>query len=160
MKKMLSIFLVLVTMMAMSVSLVACGFKKPNLDFEDAAKNLERKGYNVVLIDGDEYGSYTGYAIKNYISASEEDGENYIYIYEFKTVKAAKLYYEDVKIYYGTGSSEYKFYKKLLKEFGDDMDRDDRKDVEDYLEEMEEEVCGRSGKYVWYGTKDALEDTK
>lgn len=160
MKKILSIFLVLVTMLAMCMSLVACGLKKPNLDFEDAAKNLERKGYNVVLIYEDGYGSHIGYAIKNYISASEEDGDNYIYIYEFKTAKAARLYYNFIKMDYGKGSAIYKFYKRLLRKYGDDMEREDRKDLEDYIEEMEEEVCGRSGKYVWYGTKDAAKDTK
>ena len=29
------------------------------------------------------------------------------------------------------------------------------------LEELEDEACfGRSGKYVWYGTKDAVKDSK
>ena len=158
MKKILSIFLVLVTMLAMCMSLVACGGPRPCLNLDKAEDCLEDNDYYVTIVDGDELDTI-GYAVKERLYA-EDDGDNYIYIYEFKTVKAAKLYYEYIGAHYGKGSPEYKAAKRLLRKYGDDMEREDRKDLEDYIEEMEEEVCGRSGKYVWYGTKDALEDTK
>lgn len=159
MKKILSLLLVLVTMLAVCTSLVACSGPKPTLDIDRAQQNLERNGYDVYVRDGEDLGGLVGAAIEARLSAHDED-DNEIYIYEFKDEKAAKLYYNDVKIYYGKNSAEYKFYKRYLKKYGDDMTRDERKDVAEYIEELEEYVCGRSGKYVWYGTKDAVNATK
>ena len=159
MKKILSLLLVLVTMLAVCSSLVACGGAKPNLDFDSAKQNLEENGYSAHVEDGEEYGGYRGAATEQRLFAYDKD-DNYIYIYEFKDEKAAKLYYNDAKIYYGKNSAEYKFYKYYLKKYGDDMTSDERKDVADYIEELENYVVGRSGKYVWYGTKDAVNATK
>ena len=161
MKKILSIFLVLATMLAMCVSLVACGGPKPQLDLKKAGKALEKNGYYVSITDGEDFWwEELGYALEGTLYASEEDGDNYIRIYEFKTAKAAKLYYNYIKMDYGKGSASYKAGKRLLNKYGKDMDKEDRKDLEDYLEEMEEEICGRSGRFVWYGTKDAAKDSK
>lgn len=161
MKKFLSIFLVLVTMLAVCTSLVACGDPKPQLNLERAEKALEKNGYVVSVKDGDDYSGFMGYALEGYLLAHEkDDGDNIIHIYEFKTAKAARLYYNFIKMDYGKGSATYKFYKRCLRKYGDDMDKDKRKYIEDYLEELEEEVCGRSGRYVWCGTKDALNATK
>lgn len=157
MKKLLSLLLVLVTMLAICTSLVACGGAKPNLDFDSAKQNLAENGYSAYVEDAK--GGYFGEAIEQRLIAHDED-DDYIYIYEFKDEKAAKLYYNDAKIYYGKNSAEYKFYKHYLKKYGDDMTSDERKDVADYIEELENYVVGRSGKYVWYGTKDAVNATK
>lgn len=156
MKKILSLLLVLVTMLAVCTSLVACGGPKPNLDFDSAKQNLAENGYRAHVEDGEEYGGYLGEAIEQRLFAYDED-DNYIYIYEFKDSKAAKLYYEYIK----EGSdAEYEFYKRYLKKYGDDLTREEREELEDYIKELEDWVVGRSGKYVWYGTKDAVNATK
>ena len=159
MKKILSLLLVLVTMLAVCTSLVACGGAKPNLNLSRAEANLKENGYHVDIEDGEEYSGYRGAAIERTLYAYDED-DNEIYIYEFKDAKAARLYYNNMKSAYGKGSAYHKWYKRYLKKYGDDLTREEREDVEDWIEEIEEEVCGRSGKYVWFGTKDAVNATK
>lgn len=159
MKKILSMLLVLVTMLTVCMSLVACGGPKPTLNLKKAEKNLEKNDYEVEFLDDedyilDEYGD-EGYAIEEVLYA-EDDGDNYIVIYKFKTARDAKLYFE-IEDYEKAWS---KLQKHVLKKFGDDMEKEERKDLEKDIKESEEYVCGRSGKYVWFGTKDAVKDTR
>ena len=153
MKKILSLLLVLVTMLALCTSLVACGGPKPQLNLDKAEDCLKDHDYFVVVEDGEEYGGYEGYAVEEYLYA-EDDNDNELTIIKFKTSKAAKLYYK----YLGKG--EEKTLKYLLKKYGNDMDKDEKKYLEKELKEAQEWVIGRSGKYVWYGTKDAIKDSK
>ena len=63
---------------------------------------------------------------------------------------------------------EIKSVKHILAKYEKDLKsdeikgyEDDLKDLEKELEEYKEEyVIGRSGKYVWYGTVDAIKDSK
>ena len=55
-----------------------------------------------------------------------------------------------------------------LKKYEDDLDSDEINEIEDEIKELnkalekveDEYVIGRSGKTVWAGTKDAIEDSK
>jgi hypothetical protein len=78
MKKILSLLLVLVTMLAVCTSLVACGGAKPNLDFDSAKQNLAENGYGAHVEDGEEYGGYLGEAIEQRLFAYDKD-DNYGY---------------------------------------------------------------------------------
>lgn len=155
MKKILSMLLVLVTMLTVCTSLVACGGPKPTLNLDKAKRNLKDNDYEVEIMDGDDWEDVEdgALAIEEVLYAEEEDGDNYIYIIKFKTTKDAKLYYKAEE----DGSAWVKFLKYVLKKYGDDLDREDRDEIE---EEIEDWTWGCSGKYVWYGTKDAVKDTK
>ena len=53
-----------------------------------------------------------------------------------------------------------KYDSQLSSEEMDDL-KEEIRELEEELEEYEEDYkCGRSGKIVWYGTEDAIEDTK
>lgn len=155
MKKILSILLVIATMLTVCMSLVACGGPKPKLDLDKAEENLEDKGYYVEIIDEEEdiiyEADYAGYAIEVILYAEDESREDVIFIMKFKTSKDARMYYKTI-------TSSQKLYEYILKKFGRDMDDEEK----DYLEEMieRENVKGYFGKYVWFGTKDAIKDTK
>ncbi len=155
MKKILSMLLVLVTMLTVCMSLVACGGPKPNLNLDRAKKNLKDNDYEVEICDGDEWEDVEdgALAMEEVLYADDEDGDNYIYIIKFKTTKDAKLYYKAFE----NEDAWVKYLKYVLKKYGDDLDREDR---EEFEERIEDYSWGRSGKYVWYGTKDAIKDTK
>ena len=158
MKKILSLLLVIASVFAISTSLVACNGPKPKLNFDKAEDNLKDNDYFVEVIDDeddiiDAYGAY-GYMIEKILVAYSEDREDRITIIKFKTSKAAKLVWES------DGTSGEKMYKYLLRKFGDDMEKDEVKALEERIEGYEDNAQGRSGKYVWYGTKDAVEATK
>ena len=160
MKKIISMLLVLATMLTVCMSLVACG--GPKLDFKKAAKNLEKNDYSVEILDGDEYFHERegALAIEEVLFAQSEDGDNNLVILKFDSRKSAKMMQKLLEEMYGTKGSNYKFTKYYLRKYGDDLDKDDRKALEKDLELMKECVVGRSGKYVWFGTENAIEDTK
>jgi hypothetical protein len=157
MKKILSILLVIATMLTVCMSLVACHGPKPNLNLDKAKKNLKKNDYYVEICDGDEWDDfYEGGLMIEEVLYAEDDGDNYLVIYKCKTVRDAKLLYKlEANV-----STWAKYKKYVLKKFGDDMEKDDRKSLEEFIENDEESVWGRSGKYVWYGTKDAAKDSK
>lgn len=155
MKKILSMLLVIATMLTVCMSLVACGGPKPKLDLDKAKENLKDKGYCVEIIDEEEdivyAAGYAGYAIEVILLAEDRSREDSICIMKFKTSKDARMYYKNI-------TSLQKLHEYILKKFGRDMD-DAEKDL---LEEMieRENVKGYWGKYVWFGTKDAIKDTQ
>ena len=156
MKKILSMLLVLVTTLTVCMSLVACGGPKPNLNLDRAKKNLKDNDYYVEMLSGDDWEDVEDGALameEVLYAEDEDDDDNYIYIIKFKTAKDAKLYYKA----YEDQTAWEEFLKYVLKKFGDDMDREDRDYIED---EFEDYSWGCSGKYVWYGSKDAIKDTK
>ena len=64
--------------------------------------------------------------------------------------------------------TELDYYKHILKKYKKDLSSDEIddleeeiKDFEDHLEEEKKEyVSGQKGKFVWYGTKNAIKATK
>ena len=75
-----------------------------------------------------------------------------------------KKEYDDEKAYANT---EIKFLEQFLKIHGDDIDKNLSEELEEELDEYKEElkdlsndIIGRSGKYVWVGTKKAIENSR
>ena len=160
------------------LSFASCGGSvKPELNMKDAEDALEDEGYTVETGDGDDYiennsySPYYGYALDEYLEAHDDD-YNYLYIYVFESASMAKLYYKGIaesqEMYIANIQTELDYYNKLLKKYEDDMDRDHIKELEDEIESLEEDleervdeyVFGIKGKTVWYGTLDAVEDSR
>ncbi len=184
MKKTVLKLIALVMMAAMVFSLTSCLFTpKPKLDLKEAKKNLENEDYTVVHDDdSDELG------IEETLSAysGDKDDSDSLYIIVFEKTKLAKLRYDSIKLMIDTQVEEYKAeiealeielkaLEYTLKKYEDDMKSDEIdaleeeiKETEDNIKDLEKElkdfkeetVVGRSGKTVWFGTKDAIKDSK
>jgi len=169
MKKILTVLLAMAMLLGCVAVLASCTKQgpKPNLDLEDAADVLEDEDYSVVYVD-DEDDLDPG--MVETLTAYDDD--NYLYVIKFASSATAKLYYEEIKLEYDynleSTKLEIKSKEHTLKKYDDDLENaeideieDDIKDLEKEIKEMEEEACfGRSGKYVWIGTKDAVKDSK
>ena len=145
------------------------GPKKPNFDLEDAADNLEDEDY-VAKFEDDEDELDVG-IVEELAAYAEGD---FLYVKVFATKKLADTYYEELQLSVEREKEnlkrEIKYYKYMIKKFEDELDvRDELDYYEEKLEELEDEledlkdsdvVIGQSGKKVWYGTKDAIEDSK
>ena len=162
MKKFLALLLVLV----MTFALASCSlFSKPELDLDDAQDNLEDEDYSVYYED-DEDNLQAG--MVEMFSAYDDD-DNSLYVVVFDSAKLAKIYYKAAKLELDAEIKATKIeiqeIEYLLENYKKDLDdpssyKDQLKDLEDELEELEEMVIGRSGKTVWYGTKDAIDASK
>lgn len=147
------------------LSISACA---PVLNIDKAKKALEGNGYVVEV--SDEY-SYYGEAVEKVLYARHEDYDEYLYMLEFNDATMANKYYQEQKVSY---DMEIKELKKIieareyyLKKYKDKIYSDEITEWEDEIKECKEEleyakelVVGRSGKFVWYGTKDAVNATK
>ncbi len=173
MKKILTVLLACVSLLICVFMGVGCSSVKPQLDLRDAAEALEENGYDVDIEDDMDYGYYD-VIIEGYLEAEEEDGDEWIEIYEFESASIAKAYYKKLKqeyeAYIDRIKAEIRFLKKILKMYDDELKsgeiddiEDELKEMEEYLEEQEEEweASGYSGKYVWTASSErALKDTK
>lgn len=175
MKKFLTILLACIMLMVCFVAGTACASVKPEFDLKEAKRVLEKNGYDVDFdddIDGSD--GYYGIAIERFLDAEEEDGNEWIEMYEFKSASIAKAYYKvwkkDSEAYIDTCKDEIKLLKKILKRYKDELKsdeidelEDEIKDWEDELEEEEEmlKASGCSGKMVWKASSErAVKDTK
>ncbi len=129
--KILALTLVLLMSVAMFAS---CA--NPNKDPKKAEEALKDAGYDVTLIDDADFLKLMGVdKLEAVISAFNEDDENdAVFIYYFEDSAAADEAYEDIE-----------------KEF------DEIKTSEDAPEDL---VLKKSGKMIWYGTKDAIKAAK
>lgn len=169
MKKILSRLFLMVTFLGFTVALVGCG-AKPELDFDEAKKNLEAKDYFVAVNDKEELLEVN--VVKTLHAHSLENNDYRLYMTEYADKKSAKLAYEEIKAEYETAiealKREIKEYENILKKYEDKLDsdeidhyEDEIKDLEKELEELKEDSAyGRSGKVVWYGSVEAVEATK
>lgn len=152
--------------------LASCGGgqgPKPELDLEEAEKNLDKEDYMVSFSDDKDDFEDTPW-IEARLSASN-DGD-FLYIVVYNDSKMADLAFEEIKAEIANEidamKRTIKEYERILSKFEDDLDSDDVDDYEDKikeiekeLEEYEDEYCyGKSGKTIWYGTKTAVEDSK
>lgn len=166
MKRILAAILALLMVLGSVMMFASCG-QKPKLNLEKAEENLDDEDYNVTYIDDEDE---LGIAMSEKLTAN--DGKNEITIIKYKKSATAKLKYKELKLEYDMQLEYYElriaYYEHLIKTFDDDLKssqideyEDQIKYYEDLLEEAKDEyVFGRSGKYVWYGTADALKDTK
>jgi len=169
MKKILTVLLAMAMLLGCVAMFASCGNQgpKPKLNLEDAADALEDEDYSVHYEDDEDN---LGAGVVESLSAYKDDDG--LYITKYASSATAKLYFEKFKFQYEMQIKSIKLQIKekehLLKKYEDDLDNDDIDDLEDdikdlekELEELEDEACfGRSGKYVWYGTKDAIKDSK
>ena len=100
------------------------------------------------------------------------DDDNSLSIVRYADAKSAKLAYQEIKLKYDyqidSLKLEIKSLEHQLKKYEDDLDSDEIDEIEDEIKELKEEleemkedfVIGRSGKVVWYGTADAIKDSK
>ena len=162
MKKILSMLLVIATMLTVCMSLVACGGPKPNTNFKQAEKKLEKRDYSIEIMEGEDmFAEYQGaLAIEEILYAVSDDGDDVIVILKLDSKKSAKLLYKTMQELYGTKGSNYKFTKYYLKKYGKDLEDSAKKRLKADLKTMEKTICGHSGRYVWYGTKKAIKDSK
>ncbi len=97
-------------------------------------------------------------------------------VINFKEERYAKIYYDYIKSVYDSSlsllKSSLEFVKAAIREHlyqntqleknEDSIDEieDSIDEIEDLIEKMQKYVIGKSGKTVWFGDKQAIEDTK
>ena len=167
MKKLFAALLAL-TMLVGMFALTSCN-AKPELDLDEAKKELEAAEYTVVVADKKEDIDMPG--VEKMLRAYDEKGENYLYMYVFEDAKTAKLFYQQMKMSYDQQIEqielEIKYYEHILDTYKDDMDSDEIDDMEDELKDLKKDLeeykddynFGRDGKTVWNGTVKAVEAT-
>ena len=168
MKKILSMFLAVVMIATCIMALASCAPRPLLKDLEKAADNLEDEDYHASYTDDEDR---LGVGMVERLTASSEDGDDYLYVVVFETSKLASIAYDEAKLNLEhekeTLKLEIKRIKHILKKFDSDLKSDEIDEYEDELKELEEEleeyknfVIGKSGKTVWYGTKDAIKDSR
>lgn len=145
-----------------------CSCKKPKLNLEEAADNLEDNGYSVFYNEDadDENPQY-----QESLVAFNENGD-YLTIFKFTHSKQANLFYESIKLRHDydieSTKLEIETIKNYLKKYSDDLSdseidayEDSIDELEDKLDELKNDYCyGKSGKTVWTGNRDAIEDSR
>ena len=161
MKKLLALILIIGCVFAMT-SCYLLG-PRPEKDLKKAKENLEAADYNV------SYTTEAGDDIVARLSAQSEDGEDTIIIIEFANKKAANLYYRERKLEIEHEIDDLKLQIDKLKYEMKNSDNDGENLIgEIALEKLQEElsklrkeiVLGKSGKVVWYGTKNGAKASK
>ena len=109
------------------LTLVSCG-AKPNATPADAKKALEKADYEVLLIDSEAALKLTGIdGLVATLAATTKDLKNAVSIYYFKDSASASDAYDKIK------------------------------ELADEAKEKTENISvGKSGKMIWFGTKDAV----
>lgn len=170
----LTIFLTVVSLLNI------CGCKaRPEIIFTDAKIKLEANNYMVTITkESSELTSEISppfsidfsYVIYKALIAKNDSGDKLLII-DFNTVKDAKKFYnytnESLKAdlaYYEAKSQFWKYYLDTCK---DQMPLDTLKAEEYYYEKLIDTLkekksysIGKNGTVVWYGTKNAIRDSK
>ena len=124
--------LALTLVLIMSVAMFA-SCAAPNKDPEKAKEALEDNDYTVQMIDGDLAGKLMD-GLEAYVAAFDDD-ENAVFIYYFKDKDAANDAWDEIE--------------EEIKEL-----------EEEAKEEDVEIVSKKSGKMIYFGTKDAVKAAK
>ncbi len=174
MKNILKRVLVLILVLSAILSLGACTDGKPLLDLNKAGDNLTFNGYELEhLIGKDKTGEVgvTEILRATRTGVGDEDDEM-LYITVYSSKKLARIEHDAVKAYLESQIKNAKIEAKKIEyllqnhraELTEDEISDYREELAelyDELEEMTDNIAvGRSGTAVWYGTEDAIEDTK
>lgn len=167
MKKLLALALVVSCVFAMaSCSLFG---PKPPKDLEQVAKDLEDSDDYYASWTNDEDEIDDPSVVERLYVRSEDDN---LIVIVFESTKAAKLYYKSLEISYNaeidSTKNQIKMMEYTLKHYEDKLSSDEIDELEDEIKELTEEleemkddfVLGRSGKRVWYGSKEILKDIK
>lgn len=180
MKKILTTFLACISLVTCIFLGAACS-AKPTLDIRKAGDNLRARGYEVEIdydqeleFDVEEFDIYGKFTSVLYAEREGSDEDYTLYIYEFKTAKAAKYEYEYInnllEMVRDLAKAQLKYYERFLTLYSADLDADDIEDIEEYIKEVKQELekyeeklkgIGRSGKYLWIASHtEVLKDTK
>ena len=154
--------------LSMMLAFTSC-LAKPELDLNDAKKNLKSEDYNVKVEDDEDF---LDVGVVEQLEAYSEDGDDYIYIVKYESAKYAKLVYDMMKQEYDYGikssSLQIKQIEFILDEYDKDLDSDEIDDYEDEIKDLnknlkeakEDYSFGISGDIIWFGTAQALEDSR
>lgn len=167
MKKVIKV-LALILAMSCFMFVFACNkTEKPLLDLPNARDNLEDREYDVEYIrnSAEMYG-----AVIVYLEAYHYDNEEYIEIMGFENKKLAKATYKMIKAEQEAEINNMKekinWLEQLLKIYSDEMESSVIDEIEDTIKEIKKEIreveiniVGIDGYYVWVGTIGAIEDT-
>ncbi len=166
MSKNLKIAIALMLLSCTFLTLCSC-VAKPKLNLEDAADNLKDENYTVYYVEDAEDNNPRYQETLNAYK-----GDEGISIIKFTDSKTANLYYENLKLEYDYKIDSLRLQietlKHQIKKYEDDLSKEEIKSLEKTLENCEESLekykedyCfGKSGKTVWYGTKDAAKDSR
>ena len=170
MKKILSMLLVVVMLATCIMALSACAPKPALKDLEEVAETLEDADYYASYSDDEDYLGI-GMVERLYAYDKDDDSDNTLVIIVYESAKLAKIAYKEAKLNLEMEEKELKLEIKkietILKEYSGELKsaeidayEDELKDLEEELELYKEYVVGISGKTVWYGTKEAIKDSK
>ena len=168
MKKIITTLLALAMILSCVVVFSSCSLfaPKPELDLEDAKDNLEDADYSVSYEDDEDL---LGPGVAEQLYAYDDD--NFLRVTVYEDSKSASLAYDEIKMELDHEKESIKLTIKsiehVLDKYEDDLEDEEIDELEDMLEEYQDEleeyedyVIGKSGKTVWAGTKDAIEDSK
>lgn len=168
MKKILISLLMALMLCSLAVFGVACSTNlgpKPELDIDDAQEALEDEDYYVKIYEEEGEPEFESrlYAVK---------GDDYIEIYWCNDKQTAMILFDTTKKALETRIGQIELQMKMIEnkldKYEDDLDSDEIDDLEDELKELKKELkdykedyaYGIDGKVVWYGTADAVKDSK
>lgn len=186
MKKVISFLLILLMVISCAVAISSCDKKSskdkdvkktektptPELDFEVAEENLREAGYGVYYYgpENNFMGASEGlYAVQEQNPSDDTYFNDHLYIFVFESNDIASHCYDEFKYDIDDEIAELKEeiaeYKEDLKDDG--IDSEDKlylqKEIallEEELEMYENYVVGKKDNCVWYGTKQAIKDSK
>ena len=131
MKKMVKIIALAMVAVMLMLTLASCG-AKPNSDPAKAKEKLEKEGYEVMLIEDETALKMSGLdglvASLTAMKGDSEEDAQLVTIYYFKDADSAKK------------AEEKDVVKKAMEE----------------AKEEDDVSTGRSGKMIWFGTKEAV----
>ena len=167
MKKTLSLLLALLMLAGCVFALSACGKEKPELDLDDAEKNLKDAGYTVYRTDNEDY---LDYGEEDHLYAYNDD-DDMLEIIEYESRALAKIAYKHLKGTYedsiATVKNEISHMEDLLEELEDELTSEEIQEMKDAIDEAKEQLelleeyqCGRDGVFVWMGTRRAIKDSQ
>ena len=169
--KLIAIALCAVLIVVGAIIIIAGAGPKPELNLKTAQENLEYYDYKVNV---EHYGTSRDdmdAVMFDCTLTAYNDYDDYIEIFVFEDASMAKAYYNKLKKEYEIDingiKSQIELVEKSLKVYGDNLSKDLLEETEEELKELKDElkeesnyVIGRSGKYVWVGTKKAIENSK
>lgn len=165
MKKIISVLLALVLTLGCALALTSCG-EEPELDFDTAAKMLKASGYTVSINDG----SFPD--ISEVLHAKDNTSEFELYIYRFNDESLAKSacssFEDQVEREIEEKELEIKMLEHAINNYANDYSsaeiREMRSEIDELREEIsyleDEAVVGRSGSYIWVGSRSMVAATK
>ena len=166
MKKLLALLLSVAIIVMCVLAFASCS-AKPELNLDDAKDNLEDEDYSVFYEDDEDNLEVN---IKERLSASNEDDSLTIIVYA--DLKSAKLAEKSFNLSSEAQLKNLKLQLETLEHelnaYEDELDSDEIDEYEDEIKEIKKEIedfgtdriFGRSGKTVWYGTENAIKDSK